>query len=702
MVRMPMRALAPAAVALLALVAGCKDTGSVRKVASVSIRFQVPPDGEIEGYTAGKEFSLPNPGPGQPAELDVTVFNIGEADMSILNVYLAEGSNKYVELIWPETDPTGENKYASLEKVRSCPPDRTKVNDPTLLPDAREASPNDCIFPFLLAGNDGSQVFEGRKVRLRYQFDSTSQEPDTNPVELVIHIDNREDKLANDGVIKVKINVNACTADLLTSTPGLTFAAAKPNSPETLPVCIFNEGCADLTITNVALETPSGEFTLLDVQNVISSVISPNTLAEGENNCFTVRYLPTDGTADTNRIKIESNDPVKPTAFVDLSSGDCAGDFVITHSDDTEHGVAPLDFTTVSYPDVGKKVVNVRNAGDCPIKLNEVSVIPVDQTIAKGGTLCVEVKRAGASSGGTGGCPGVGAFAPVVLGQKDQTADIEINYVPLESDPGSGGTLKMVLFAQGVELPTIEIPILAGEAKAKLGIGPAQGQGTLGQLSWYAQVGENKCQTAAIYNYGYKSLELSDVTLEKGFGQPVVDFAFQEQAGVIDATGKFVPQTLGPQGLLPVTVCFAPNQASSFNPKAFLRVYTDNPDLPPDTAEASFSLTGWVGSTKKLPVVDPGSSDDYAGYSAGDTIQLVASAEGGEYAVDSNGYIWWLIAKPAGSNTKLNAVGVSGSQPLVADVPGTYTVVVQAFAVGTGADQDVIYSDPAQVDIHVD
>ena len=701
MARMPMRVLVPAAVALVALVAGCKDTGSVRKVASVSVRFQVPPDGDIEGFQAGKEFSMPNPGPERPAELDVSVYNIGEADMSILNVYLAAGSNKYVDLIWPETDPSGASLYASLEAVRSCPPDRTKVDDQSLLPDARDPSPNDCIFPFLLKGNDGSQIFEGRKFRLRYKFDGTSQEPDTSPVELIVHIDNREDKLATDGVIHVKINVNACTGDLLPSTPGLTFAAAKPNSPETLEVCLFNEGCADLHVDDVALETPSGEFTLLEAQTVIGATLSPNTLEAGDNNCFDVRYLPTDGTADTNRIVIKTNDPSKPTAYVNLASGDCVGDYEITHSDDVEHGVAPLDFTTVSYPDVGKKVISLRNTGDCPIKLNEVSVLPADQTIAKGGTLCVEVIRAGTSSGGTGGCPGVGAFAPVVLGQKDQTADIQINYVPLESDPGSGGSVKMVLFAQGVELAPVEIPILAGEAKAKLGIGPAQAQGTLGQLSWYAQVGELKCTTAAIYNYGYKELQLTDVTLEKGFGQPVVDFSFQEQAGVFDATGKFVPQALGAQGLLPFTVCFAPNQASSFNPKAFVRVYTDNPDLPPDTAEASFSLTGWVGSTKKIPTVDPGSSADYSGYTAGDTIQLVATADGGEYPVDANGYIWWLIAKPAGSNAKLNAVGVSGSQPLVADLPGTYTAVVQAFAVGTGADQDVIYSDPAQVDIVV-
>lgn len=701
MLGMPKRLLIPAAVAVVALLGGCKGSGSVRKVASVSISFQVPPDGSAESYSKGKEFTLASSSPQKPSELDVEVFNIGEADMKILNVYLAAGSNKYVELIWPESDPSGEALYSSLEAVRSCPPDRSVVSDPTLLPDARDPNPSNCIFPFLLTGSEGTQLFESRKFRLRYKFDSATEEPDTAPVELVIHIDNREDKLAQDGVIKVTVNVNACSGILLKSTPGLTFTAAKPNTPETLEVCLFNEGCADLVIKGIALETPSGEFTLLDAQTVIGSTIAPNTLLAGDNNCFDVRYLPTDGTQDKNRVIIESSDTSQPTSYINLSSGDCTYGYELTHSDDPEHGVSPLDFTTVAFPDTGKKVINLRSTGDCPLKLNELVIQPVDETISKGGTLCAEVKKSGASSGGIGGCPGVGAFAPVILGQKDQTLDVEINYVPREDYVGTGGTVKLVLFAQGTEIPAVEIPILAGEATSKLAIGPAQSSGTIGQLTWYAQVGEVKCTTAAIYNYGYKALQLTDVTLEKGFGQPVTDYYFKETAGVFDGAGAFQAQSLGVQGLLPITVCFAPQPNSSFNPKAFVRVYTDNPDLPPDTAEASFSLSGFVGVNKKLPVVDPGTSADYAGYSANDTVKLEASATDGEYPVDSNGYIWWLAAKPEGSGAKLNVVGVGASQTFVADMQGTYTVFVQAFAVGSGADQDVLFSDAASVDIVV-
>lgn len=699
---MPSRLLILAGVAVVALLSGCKGTGSVRKVASVSISFQVPPDGPTESYSKGKEFALASASAQKPSELDVRIFNIGEADMKILNVYLAAGSNKYVELIWPETDPSGEAKYSTLEAVRSCPPDRSVVSDPTLLPDARDPNPGDCIFPFLLKGSEGTQLFESRKVRLRYKFDSVTQEPDTAPVELVIHIDNREDKLTEDGVIKVSIKVNACTGKLLKSTPGLTFTAAKPNNPETLEVCLFNEGCADLVIKGVALEKPSGEFTLLDAQTVIGATIAPNTLTPGDNNCFDVRYLPQDATSDTNRVVIESSDPSQPTAFINLTSGDCAYDYELSHSDDVESGLGPLDFTTVSFPDTGKKIINLRNTGDCPLKLNELALQPVDETLSKGGTLCAEVKKAGASAGGIGGCPGVGAFAPVILGQKDQTLDVEINYVPREDNAGSGGSVKLVLFAQGNEIPAVELPILAGEPKAKIAIGPSQAGGSIGQLTWYAQVGEVKCTTAAIYNYGYKALQVVDVTLEKGFGQPVTDFYFKEAAGVFDGSGAFKAQSLGAQGLIPITVCFAPQPTSSFNPKAFVRIYTDNPDLPPATAEVSFSLTGFVGVNKKLPEVNPGTTAEYAGYSAPDTVTLVASSTDGEYPVAAQGYIWWLAGKPEGSAAKLNGVGVGPTQTFVADRAGTYRVFVQVFAVGTGADKDVLYSDAVSVDVVVD
>jgi hypothetical protein len=254
----------------------------------------------------------------------------------------------------------------------------------------------------------------------------------------------------------------------------------------------------------------------------------------------------------------------------------------------------------------------------------------------------------------------------------------------------------------GKELTPVSVEVLAGDVKPKLSIGPAQQGGTLGQLDFTADVGELKCQTAAIYNYGYAPLTVTNVTLEKGAGTPVTDYFLQEAAGVVDGTGAFVSQELGAQGLIPVTVCFKPTETSGFNPKAFLKVWTDNPDLQPDTPEASFSLIGHVNVTKALPTVSLGSTADYEGYAPGDLVLLQATAADGEYPADANGYSFWLASKPEGSTAKLNLTGASAGQSFVADLPGTYTVSATVFAVGTGADQDVLVSDPASVEIVVE
>ena len=689
--------------------AGCGgDDFDVREVPSLSVRFQIPPDGEVNGFTPGTKLVLKNPGVDKISELDIIFYNLGEQDMRLLNVYIADGSNKYVDLIWPENDPKGENIYTTNEEVRSCVPDRTTVSDAALLPDAQNPNPTDCIFPITIAGSTQANLFDSRKLRLRYTFDSAKDEVDKSPVKLIIHIDNKEDKLSVQGVVELDVSVEACTGTIQMSTPGLQFLSASPVSPETQEICLSNAGCEELKINDVYLDKESNEFTLLGVAQIKDSTLPAVTVDPEANVCFQVRYHPVDGTSDQNRIVVESSDSSQPKAFIDLESGGCTYAVEVTHSDDLESGALPLNFSDVSYPGTGKKIINVRNVGGdnaCPVSLTSIEISPQGAWISKGGTLCAEIKQQGTSKGGVGGCPGVGAPNVVVLGKQDDTVDVEVNYVPLDGNAGSGGQVKLNLKKNAkLDVPPIVLDVIAGEVQPQLAVGPAQQQGTIGQLEFVADVGEVKCATVALYNYGYKSLMLTDVTLSSDTGQATEDYALTPDPGIIDDGGKFVPQELGEQGLVPVTVCFKPTSASGFSPKGWLRVWTDNPDLPPDTPEASFSLKGKVGPSDDLPTASLGTSDDYAGHKAGDTITLSASATDGKYPADnSNGYSFWLTAKPDGSAAKLNTVGQGPNPSFVVDTPGTYTVNANVFAVGQEAGaQVVLVSDPVSVDIVVE
>ena len=179
----------------LVLSACGKDSG-IQRPPDLSIYFTSGGGNQGDAYDPTKSYTLPPPGVNNESFLDVEIFNQGDGDMKLLNVYLADGSNPYVSLEWADTDPTGQGRFSSGQPVIPCALATGGLADPSLLPPAQGVNLTQCSFPMDLVGKDPvTNLVDSRKVRLRYTFDIAKDVPDDSPVNLVVQVDWQEGSL---------------------------------------------------------------------------------------------------------------------------------------------------------------------------------------------------------------------------------------------------------------------------------------------------------------------------------------------------------------------------------------------------------------------------------------------------------------------------------------------------------------------------
>ena len=696
----------------LATTLGCGADFSTQNPAQLSIQYGEP-NGSTSPFTAGDSILIASPSELEKvAFLDLDLNNVGGEQMQILNAYIAAGSNSYVSLEWAEnaeSDANGVKKYTSGDAVLHCQPDQASSSTVTLPTPAVNVAAN-CVFPLALAGEDSTGIGGSRKMRLRYAFDALQNEPDESPVRLVIHVDSDSSNLTLGGVLQLDINVEACGAEIVLSASAIQFTAANPNIPEKQELCVYNEGCADLTITNIYVKNPSaGDVFKVEAQSdepVIGAVISPQ--AENPDNpdklCVDVVYAPFLAQAGDN---VEANFVVIEAAGVSktvpLSKGDCQFAYDITHSDLEESGADYLDFSGISHPDEAVKIITVMNLSSCPITLNSMEFGSTSDMVTLGGAFWAEVFKDGVSQG-TYGFPGGQSLSKVVLPNVDFSMDIHIHYQPpadVSVDP-SKVVLHMIT-GSGIAFDWERL-IQAGDKKANLSIGPAQTAGENQALFWFAsEEGVEKIKTLAIYNYGLEATTITSMTLSGSQpGLPAPSDFYLVDDGVNVIGGQFQSTELGALSMIGVEVGFNPN-SGSFKPQGQLNIWTEEtPEGSSEIADYIVTLLGNKDLDADLPVADAGTAEDYVGYTAGDTVTLNGSSStDGDAEIFASGYFWWLTAKPDQSVAKLNQPG--GGEVITsfqADKAGTYRVSLYV------AGQDVStssshFSDETSVTIEV-
>ncbi|NUN14587.1 MAG: hypothetical protein HUU55_13235 [Myxococcales bacterium] len=683
------------------LVGACSTDSGVQKIPSLSVSIGLAGQGG-NAYSPTKTYSIPAPDKlqGNASFTEVTYYNIGERGMNLVNVYIAEGSNPYVELLWAENDPTGESLYVSGSPVLSCHPNLSSVSDPALLPPARDGSPT-CSFPVsMTAASADSNSYGRRKFWLKYTFDIETQEPNTSPVKLVAQIDWKEDSLTQEGVLVIDFDVEACTGNLVAAPSQLDFLAATPTSAEKLEICMINEGCADLEIVSISLQNPSPgeEFSLEDVPPPGTTIepVSINPLAQ---ECFKVRYLPQDGGKDTNFVVIETNDPKTPIKTVPIQSDSCIESYELTHTDQVDSGLVYMDFSSVTFPDSQDKIIHLLNTGQCPITLNEVAFQNLNDFATKGGPFWVEVRKNG-SSIGFYGKPGAPVANKVVLQNQNDALDVLVHFQPIENVEVESTEVILKLKNGGGKAFNESIQIQAGDPVGELALAPPSlgGSSILSQLWFYSEQTEAKMGELTFYNYGLAPVTVTAVTMDNGFGQPPQDFSLVDDGNAV-VDGNFVEQSIDGFGLVNLTVKYQ-SVSNAFKSTAFLYVWTD--EYPLGGGEKTpyvVNLTGFAGFQKILPIANAGDPANYQGVTAGTTITLDGSgSQDGDAEIFDTGYQWWLSAKPAGSAAKLNKLG-GALETLKTDLPGTYRVNLIVF--GQTSDSTALYSAPHSIDIIV-
>ncbi len=688
-------------VAIAMLASGCGSSFGEQKIPQFAV-CGGPSGASCTAWTPSTTtFKLSQPSKAEQATyFDVQVTNTGKVDTEVLDIYLAAGSNKYVSLVWSTNDPFGEGLYTSGEPVKSCPPDTSAVRDPTILPQPRDVA-DPCSFPMSLPADP--QL--GRKVRLVYQFDPLTQDPDPSPVVLVFQFDWQEDPIAPDGVIKMEIPVEACTGQIVLDRNEITFEGASPTNPITETLCITNEGCGDLTLGKIYLKNTQTieEFTIRNAPpegTVVPSKADDPTAKV----CFDVRYLPQDNNYnDFNKLVVESSDPDQGAIEVPLSAqAACPVDYGITHDDLEQDGKPYLDFTGVTYPDTAQKTIVVTNHTEqCPITIDAVKFDNAAALQSVGGGFWAEVFKDGQSVGQIGKIGGQ-ALGPVVLAHAEQAASIVVHYEPpeVETDVPSKITLTIKTGAHSFEDEAI--PIMVGEPKGKLVLAPSD-QPTQSLGCFAASQGQSVVRTFALFNEGLAPLTVTEVTLDNGFGVVPQDFVLVDDGEHV-VGGVFQQTTLPPLSVVPLAVAYEPTSGAT-KVQGFANIWTeDHPNEGENpTTPYQLILQGRTDLTDQytLPTANPGSAEDYAGAKVGQkvTLNAYASDPGDFQVLDTGGYVWWMTQKPEGSVVALNEVG-GPTVSFTPDQPGTYRVHLVLVGTLQGLDA-CVQSAEATVDIDV-
>jgi hypothetical protein len=509
---------------------------------------------------------------------------------------------------------------------------------------------------------------------------------DFRPSVLVI----RSDARTEDGKLPIEEVVVSFTmpqkiAAPIVNPPNYTFSNATPSKPETLRLTIANNpdiATAPFTVTGIDLDSVSNEFVITNLPSLPKILEAPVPgQPQVSETTFDVTYTPqaTGGAGSSIRVRVFT-DVLSAPILIPLSSNVLLGSWSITYFEPAKK----FDFSNVNAKSCRK--ANILSEGPGPITMRQPSIVP-DEAKKTFTFTCFKP----ATKPGEMDVPidGVAKKYPQALAN-GSSIDCEICFEP----PAGGTEPANGEFVIPLDTPAQEelrLPLFAGAPKPKIDVGPASLNISVSGDVASAETGE---RNLFVYNNGNGDLEIQSIKVEKSFPSGQAAEVFSLVAPPSGVT------TVPPDGVLLVALAWdASKLKAGKDANEIIKIEYYDPFTAQNQTEI-WQLIARDSGGLELPVADPGQPSDYAGALVGEPLVLNGSkSTPGAYAFNTSEspYVWNLVSKPAGSQTRLNAIG-GATATVVPDKAGTYSFELVVFS---SEDTSYLYSDPAQVQIDV-
>lgn len=463
----------------------------------------------------------------------------------------------------------------------------------------------------------------------------------------------------------IKLQPPSCQPEPRVEPPKDTFFNATSAKPETKTFQITNIGNCDTTVTKIDLSAPTTKFSVIQ-SFPDGQLLKHQYQQDYEPLIFQVKYTPT-ATSDNDQVTVRvytSDRPGSPIE-VPLSTKLEKGSFIVSYCT-TELGY-------IDFKDVGSQcetcIVNVINEGPASMTIKGIAV-PEDEeeTHYK---LSAEL---------------VGNPPQTIQNPKTQaiglvegrSVDIEVEYCG--SLEGLNATLEINY--TNPEHGIIEIPMFGGKEKSCFDIAPGHAAKPL-VMQFHGAASAEITRDFVLYNCGNAPLTIHEFRFQNAFEQPTEYWSMMDPpAGDL---------TIGAGGLQVLTVKMIVTDGE-IEPSGVMYIdYTDH--LGTKIENYGVTLQGVIGSTATPPTAVAESSGDAVVATQHELIGI--NSQPGSEGIAENGYVWYLVAKPAGSQVIVNGGADDPNVKWIPDLPGTYTFELLVH----GNSGDFLYSAPASVSV---
>ncbi len=451
--------------------------------------------------------------------------------------------------------------------------------------------------------------------------------------------------------LTVRIEVPEFAPDINVYPLALEFTESTLLVTEGKTVVVENLGNAPLSLSSVSLSPPLGRFKVVG----FSPIMLWPAGSDSATTYFFVTHKPIISSFfDQATLVIVSDDPDEPTTTVALSSTfeplSGQGPCVVTWPGQ-EGGVLDFSDAKVGVPKL--LTVQIENTGVGICTLNFVYV-PEDYL---GATYTVSVYSQSPS-----GDPNPVSNYPLEVGAGYK---ILIDIVYTTTSAAKSATL--VLDYDEPNPLQIALPMVGGGPKPCLQMGPGTAAAPE-PLQFAGNPGDAVTRHIALYSCGDAPVAIGPATIVDGPGGGEV------------FTAASLPTEIGEKSV----VWFAVTAHFESDATDAVGQLTIPYSLEKGSATVTVPLRRRILGTTKLPTAEPGDASKYAGVVAGQAFTLDATAStAGSLPLNSNGYLWTLLSKPAGSTLIVAGPPGPPQQVVTPDVPGNYSFSLVVKSAGT-------------------
>jgi len=489
------------------------------------------------------------------------------------------------------------------------------------------------------------------------------------------------------------------------SPPNFKYETATPTSPGEHTFTIYNDcqtGTDAFEVMTIDIESPTNEFKIVDIDPYLPAVVPAGACDPDEPGVvkFTVRYTPADEGDDYNAVLIGVTG-LDQTLRVELTSDVVLGNWSITYGHLQE-----LDFTTWDEDDTCEsgapspcRSFLLYSDGPGTLQVKEPTV--EDEAAANQFNWVAYIPatkdpESDPCNPTDGTLPATGCSDSLIESwprglKSGASIRFDVSYTAILVDPVTGESIKesngqMLIRIKMPDEEVAVIDLFAGEPKGKLVTAPASNSIT---VTAAAEDMGNACDDAdpcskpelcmggtcgadtgsrhvVLYNEGNGPLTIDSLVVKTQFG-------VAELFDLVDAPAT--PFDIAPNELIVLDVGWDTTNLLDFDEGEIETLEINYLDPYTETVEPR-TMGLWLLNRANVDQPEAVIELSDEPYVVGERIYVHGDQSyggGGDYVLASNSYAWYLIDKPAGSRTRLNADG-GASHNFTPDRPGDYTI----------------------------